>query len=487
MTSGLFKTTLSSYPNDNFLRNNQWRDFTIDLTQATDATPTANAKAIQFENSNESVVDHIEIINSPATAIATDDSLGSIITNNFLYNCGRLNGAAAGGNCIGEGLSSSYWLEGYIIANNYIVNPAHYGIYVEAEAAHDYLGPINIVANLITEGSLATTFNGTTPTAAIGNGGGIGMTVTGNTIIGNGNGQPWCGISQDSGGTAMAGGVQTAITGNYVTAAGCGILLNYTAAIPTGGRFANLIVNGNQLYGSVGGSSVYGGCGICVAANSSTAIIGVNLTGNIISGNGGAGIDFEGAAKRVTITSNQITDNAATTTTTYQKSAIAVNGNLNDAIVEGNHILNTANTQIYGFYLNTGFTATNLLMTANDFSGTVHPADLLGTVVTSVIKNNIGIDQGTLFTVSGCSAHGPAGGALSGFFYSGTTGTCTATITLNGATGLSGTVPNGWFCSASDLSNPSNQILQTGTSTATVILSGTTTTNDEIQFTCSSY
>lgn len=87
---------------------------------------------------------------------------------------------------------------------------------------------------------------------------------------------------------------------------------------------------------------------------------------------------------------------------------------------------------------------------------------------------------GTTFTISGCSATTPVGGATAGTFLSGTTGACTTVITLNGATGI--TAPNGWTCSVSDLTTPANLISQSASSPTTCTVTGTTLSGDKLSF-----
>ncbi len=94
------------------------------------------------------------------------------------------------------------------------------------------------------------------------------------------------------------------------------------------------------------------------------------------------------------------------------------------------------------------------------------------------------ISGGTTFTVSGCSATSPVGGAAAGSFVSGTTGVCTATVTINGATGA--TAPNGWSCWSSD-ETTGNLFRQTSSTTTTATFSGTTVTSDAITFGCMGY
>ena len=87
---------------------------------------------------------------------------------------------------------------------------------------------------------------------------------------------------------------------------------------------------------------------------------------------------------------------------------------------------------------------------------------------------------GTKFTISGCSAGTTVGGAAAGSFLSGTSGTCTVVITLNGATGA--TAPNGWTCYASDLTTPADILTQSASSTTTCTITGTTVSGDKLQF-----
>jgi hypothetical protein len=78
-------------------------------------------------------------------------------------------------------------------------------------------------------------------------------------------------------------------------------------------------------------------------------------------------------------------------------------------------------------------------------------------------------------TITGCSLTGAVGGSSAGKFSSGTTGTCTVTITP----GL--TAPNGYRCSATDLTTPADILSQTtGSTTTTCIISGTTASGDVI-------
>jgi len=75
--------------------------------------------------------------------------------------------------------------------------------------------------------------------------------------------------------------------------------------------------------------------------------------------------------------------------------------------------------------------------------------------------------------VSGCSLAGAVGGAAAGQFTSGST-SCTVTITP----GI--TAPNGFYCSAHDLTAPTNTLSETATTTTACTISGTVGSGDTI-------
>jgi len=98
------------------------------------------------------------------------------------------------------------------------------------------------------------------------------------------------------------------------------------------------------------------------------------------------------------------------------------------------------------------------------------------------------MSTGTKFTASGCSNGTTVGGATAGQFTLGAN-TCSVTITMNGASGL--TAPNGWSCKANDETTAAaNSLLyfsSNNTTTATLSVPATAGTSDVIDFHCMAF
>lgn len=95
--------------------------------------------------------------------------------------------------------------------------------------------------------------------------------------------------------------------------------------------------------------------------------------------------------------------------------------------------------------------------------------------------------HGTTFTTNnGCTDAATAGGATAGTFTVGAVTSCTEVVTM----GNSATAPNGWSCTALDLTTSADVTNphQTATSTTTAtIVTGTIVASDKIQFSCVGY
>jgi hypothetical protein len=103
------------------------------------------------------------------------------------------------------------------------------------------------------------------------------------------------------------------------------------------------------------------------------------------------------------------------------------------------------------------------------------------------VKNTALISTGTKFTTSACSISATSGGAAAGTFTLGAN-SCTAVITINGATGLA--APTGWSCQAHDRTNPLILIggeSASSTTTASFTIPATAGATDVISYSCTGF
>lgn len=111
------------------------------------------------------------------------------------------------------------------------------------------------------------------------------------------------------------------------------------------------------------------------------------------------------------------------------------------------------------------------------YSGGSSPTEVLAIDSTGKIQS-----LGTQ-SISGCSLSRAVGGAFAGSFVSGTTGTCTVTLSLVTPSGTN----NGWSCWANDITTPADLIHQGASNNLSVTLSGTTVSGDTINYGCIAY
>lgn len=144
----------------------------------------------------------------------------------------------------------------------------------------------------------------------------------------------------------------------------------------------------------------------------------------------------------------------------------------------------TANSLLQGNYLNvTGTTVppVGVNRVGTNRLGIFTNSTQRGEVDASggLLWNGAIASAGTKFTASGCSNSTTVGGAIAGKFTSGTTGTCTVTITLP-------TAANGWTCNAYDLTTPA-VFQQTASTTTSCTIAATTVTSDVVTFMAMGY
>lgn len=463
-------------------QDNHFTYFEIDETAATDASFNVSSKGISAPCTIRSVIDHMYVHDTPTTSVATDDSITQV-TNSVFKNCGRLASNNYGGNCIGEGLSGSFANESYVMTGNIMINPNHWGAYLEGQGATTYPVAATISDNTCYQGYLSQGSAGGT-SYCVGMAGSIGGVVSGNHIYGiSGAAANWSGIGIANGTqTSDSAPVNINVTGNMLYN-GVAIVLNYSTKIPSGSLKALTNISNNVV---IGPSNL--GIELIPSATGSQ-MDGVEISNNIVSGAGSCGIGIlgSGAATNIGI-NNNILSNNGTTLSTYRASGVCFNVNTTGLTMVGNQIYdNGTGTQKYAIAINTGITIAGANIQDNALSGATSTFDLLGTLTGSVL-NNTGVDQGTKFTTTGCSISATSGTATSGTFTLGAN-SCTAVITPNGATGT-GSIYTGWSCSAWDQTAPTVLIGGNSSSTATTasftIPAGAGAT-DVIGFNCQHY
>lgn len=136
-----------------------------------------------------------------------------------------------------------------------------------------------------------------------------------------------------------------------------------------------------------------------------------------------------------------------------------------------------------------GYTSGALIWYTTQNGGSFNPQYVMDSFGDFSAYNSIGTPRfqatGSTFSAAGCSNSTAVGASSAGSFHSGTSGTCTVTITM----GSSENANNGWSCWANDLTTPADVIHQTAaTNSATqVTLSGTTVSGDVVNFGCLAY
>lgn len=257
----------------------------------------------------------------------------------------------------------------------------------------------------------------------------------------------------------------------------------YKSNAGASGQF-NIAIGFNTFQGlslTTGDKNIAIGAGIsnAVTSGSKNIIIG-HVAGNAVTSGTSNQLIGQAAGILLTTASGDIIigDNAGSKITTGAQNVVIGPGVGSATLATGTrNILLGTSTAVDTSGAGTNFTINiDNVFTA---TGTGVPATSSSSIAGS-LKSSGFISGGTKFTITGCAAGTTVGGATAGTFLSGTTGACTVTITLNGATGL--TAPNGWACSASDLTTPANLISQSFSGPTTCILTGTTVTGDMIAF-----
>lgn len=477
-TSPVVQTTNSgtcTYASGLNYQDMQFTNIGIEQLFATQASYNVSGKGISAFCAVRSRVSNVVVRNSPATCIATDAGMPTMVTDFVVENCGRLVGTGAGGNGVGEGLAGISQ-ESYIIANGQVLNPGHYGVFYEAQTSSTAPATAITSGVIVYEGSNSQLASGGGG-AAFGNSGGIGMVFTGNTAYGTTNSiKLWGCFSQDGGTLSRKSGVQSQFVGNRCALTGTGIQVNYSNVAASSN--ANTLIASNSVQGIT--------LGPCIALTASgtgadTTLANITLKGNQGFGCASAGLLITGTATAFNISSNDndFYDNGVVAgTTDYQKAGIAIGTNVNGLQITGGHLYDDgAATQKYGLSVNTGAAVTNgQIASVNMATNTTSVFDMLGTF-TGILTGNTGLPAPT---ITGCSATGAVGNGDIGTYASGTTGTCTVVVTPYGTANI--LAPNGYVGNANDLTTSADTQDQSASTTTTATFKGTTVSGDIVNF-----
>jgi hypothetical protein len=240
-----------------------------------------------------------------------------------------------------------------------------------------------------------------------------------------------------------------------------------------GAILGSTTVTGNVVFHGTQFAPVFGSATVTVGANSTAVFDGSLMSDEIISAGTGAIVTIKGHTEMSNTADGvpNIDMSAGGRLNLFESQLVntgtGFNVNCDDGATEAAPNLITAGTSG-----NNGIscgTAWANLSLATEFpslygSTNIHPT------------SNFQLGTGGTIAVSGCALTAAAGGSAAGQFHSGTTGTCTVTVT-------SGYIaPNGWFVRANDLTTPADTLNQTGSTTTTATFSGTTVTGDLINF-----
>lgn len=370
---------------------NEFHDFQIDATPSTLAVYTVSAKGIAFSCNTRSKVHDVYVHDTPATCIATDFGINTDVSHNLAINCGRLGGNNFGSNGIGEAIGGIAG-EAYTLNDNIIVNPAHFGIFLESQSGSiTQPAAVTINDNIVFEGANSQAGTGNT-SGGVGNAGSVGMVISSNYIFGlSSSSSNWAGIKV-GGGTLgnTESGVQTVVTGNYVKdVSAYGIGVDYFDRVPGGNLQAMTDITGNTVI------NARTFCYELLNNATVNAMNNVNISSNIGYNCGSAGLGFIAGtnhqAKNITASNNLFANNGDVTGTDYRKSGMAFAFDIDHFTAIGNRMFDDGNvTQKYAFGLNAGVTLSNVLIANNDLAGnTTTVFNGVGTV-SGRITNNIG-------------------------------------------------------------------------------------------------
>ena len=473
--------------NTNPYTDNLFADFEVDMSNSVNTGAyTFTSKCIDIVYMQRPIFRNLYMHDSLATCLGVDYlAQGQIINNTIVGAARQQTLATQDGSAIAFETNAGFSpkLESSIVSGNTIINPHHYGI--ERVAGAVTTGLRAVITNNIIQ-------TNTTNTIGIEECGDQGDIIANNVITSSSVGAPLgFGIANDGCSSAVGAGTFGIIANNYIEGFLNGIFLESIGTTsPNGYTIRGNTVKSTQKYG------------ISVTGTIATVMQTLNINENYVSSCQSSGISLILAsstptANNVSISGNSLESNGQSASTDGRKSGIFIGFPVVGLIMTGNYAWDDGNAyQKYGYTIDTGQAVTNGYIMGNHFANNSASAEnILGTFAGQKYLND-GIATlspaydlslgayggGTKATTTGCSISATTGGATSGTFTSGVTGSCPVVITMNGATGV--TAPNGWICWANNRTTASNPYGQASSTQTTATFAGTTITGDVIGWGC---
>lgn len=261
---------ISGSGNDVSVNNCNFSNFEVDC-HCTNGAYNVAWKAFYIRPMVNPVFNGLYVHDTLASGIGTDYITNGIYVNNIINHCGYAATGTISSGGGGIGIGTSMAAEGAIIANNNVTNCGHYGIFIEKQGATVAAQHFRIIGNRC-DGSSQTNGTYLGNGSGIGDSGGDGTVIVGNTCTGNAK----YGISIDNGTLGTPPGVRPVINDNVCnnnTAAG--ISLDYTSGsvVSTATANSRAMINGNSCIGN-------GTYGIQLLGNSTYATPNIVCTDN---------------------------------------------------------------------------------------------------------------------------------------------------------------------------------------------------------------
>lgn len=244
-----------------------------------------------------------------------------------------------------------------------------------------------------------------------------------------------------------------------------------------GAIFGSTTIGGNAVFHGTQFTGIFGTAVVTIADGATAVFDGAVMATQIVSGGAGSIVTLKGHTQMTTSDASPNIDMSAGGKLTVYESQFTNGGsganiNCDDGATSATPNLITAGSSMNnGISCGASYTNLSNATEVPNFYGSaaIYPTGYydLGT-------------RGTI-TVSGCALTTPVGGSSAGQFHSGTTGTCTVTITPGYQ------APNGYFVTANDLTTPADTMRQTGSTTTSATISGTTVSGDLVNFKVTPY